>query len=84
MNGYTGTGYEPAGIVHEAEYYFAPDMPEGVQDQLRKLAEAASISAKDIDRFAEAVAKFGEQPTGPTTYTNRAARRARAKAERKN
>lgn len=58
-------------------------MNEDVQDQLRKFAEATNITAEDIERFAEAVAKLGAEPEGPITYTNRAARRARARAERR-
>jgi len=58
-------------------------MSEDTKAQIAELAEAGGVTAEDIERFAEAVAKLGAEPEGPITYTNRAARRARARAERR-
>lgn len=59
-----------------------------VADQWNEIAEAAGITAEQVDDLARAMQYFAEQQdrhaNRAAIYTNRAARRARAKAERKN
>lgn len=53
-------------------------------EQIKKIGEAAGVTADQINDLAYAVARMATKPQDPITYTNRAARRARARAERKN
>lgn len=48
------------------------------------IADAAGITAEQLEQFGRTLMELEADAAGPITYTNRAARRARAKAERKN
>lgn len=51
--------------------------------QYESIAAAAGISAEQIKEFARTMQHLMAEHSGPITYTNRAARRARARAERR-
>jgi hypothetical protein len=58
-----------------------------VADQLRRFAGAAGVTAEQMDDFARTMQYLAEQQNRHALrsiiYTNRAARRARARAERR-
>lgn len=55
-----------------------------VVDQWNAVRDAGKKSAEQIQAFARALLEAQLDAASPITYTGRAARRARAKAERKN
>lgn len=62
-------------------------MNDNTNNQVREIAEATGLPEDRVLTYLRALQASYEQVAdlaGPITYTNRAARRARARAERKN
>lgn len=60
-------------------------MSQGYRDQIKEIAAQAGVTAERVEEFLRTMQHLEEDRldrSGPITYTNRAARRARAKAER--
>lgn len=58
---------------------------DSLKTQIQEIAEQTGMTADQIEQFLRTMQGFEEDRldrSGPITYTNRAARRARAKAER--
>lgn len=61
-------------------------MNDNYRNQIREFAEATGVTAEQFEEFARTIKALEEDRldrSGPITYTNRAARRARARAERR-